>query len=455
VYSVTVTVNGVTSAAGSTTLVVKEAGTLSATSVDVTCEGAKDGKINAGITGGTATGAYTFKIVGDVFGTTKTNNDGAFTGVNGDTYTVSAVSADGCVAAPVPGVTVKGPSAMIRTVVSNVVNATCAVPVGSFTVSQATTNTATGPFTYNYSNTGVPATFLDNNGIFNGVPAGTYTIYAKDAASGCIQGYKNSKVVIKAPVAIASLTPTVTPIVCNGGTATVKLVVKGGKAPYTFNFNGSSNATGSFKPVAAGSYSYSVSDVNGCTFDGAGIISITNPDVLTIATPLLHPTTKTSADGSITINAAGGVGGYSYKLNAAPNNVYGTNNVFSSLKAGNYTAYVKDAGGCVKTAAVKLIAGAGSSPALLSLLPLETETELTASVSPNPTTNAFVLHLSGKSSEAVAVRVIDLYGRVVYSTKGSGSQTYTFGGQFASGLYLIEVQQGGKPVKTIKAVKAQ
>jgi len=40
----------------------------------------------------------------------------------------------------------------------------------------------------------------------------------------------------------------------------------------------------------------------------------------------------------------------------------------------------------------------------------------------------------------------------VFVTKGAANQTYSFGGRFASGLYLVHVIQG-KDQQTIKVVK--
>ncbi len=61
-----------------------------------------------------------------------------------------------------------------------------------------------------------------------------------------------------------------TPILCNGGSSTVTVSATGGTPPY--------HGTGTFSR-SAGTYSYTVTDANGCTATTTG--NITQPSALT------------------------------------------------------------------------------------------------------------------------------------------------------------------------------
>src|SRR5690348_6820567 len=91
---------------------------------------------------------------------------------------------------------------------------------------------------------------------------------------------------------------TATPILCNGGDSTVTVSAVGGTAPYT--------GTGQFTKKA-GSYTFTVTDANGCT--ASTTVTINQPALLTIsstATPILC----NGGDSTVTVSAAGGTGPY-------------------------------------------------------------------------------------------------------------------------------------------------
>ena len=59
---------------------------------------------------------------------------------------------------------------------------------------------------------------------------------------------------------------------------------------------------------------------------------------------------------------------------------------------------------------------------------------------------------TGKTSQDVQIRVLNMLGKTVYSTKGAANQTYKFGGNFISGIYIVEVIQGTE-IQRVKVVK--
>jgi hypothetical protein len=62
---------------------------------------------------------------------------------------------------------------------------------------------------------------------------------------------------------------------------------------------------------------------------------------------------------------------------------------------------------------------------------------------PNPTANEFTLQVVSTSDETVDIRVSDLQGRLMYSTRGQEAD-YHFGRDFAPGMYVVVVMQGDR-----------
>src|SRR5204862_1199 len=114
-----------------------------------------------------------------------------------------------------------------------------------------------------------------------------------------------------------------TAILCHGGTSTVTVSATGGTSPYT--------GTGPQTPLQAGTYSYTVTDANGCTASTTG--DITEPSAVTASSS----NTAIACNGglsTVTVSASGGTGPYS-GTGAQP-----------ALHAGTYSYTVTDANGC-------------------------------------------------------------------------------------------------------------
>ncbi|WP_190304163.1 Ig-like domain-containing protein, partial [Paenimyroides baculatum] len=113
----------------------------------------------------------------------------------------------------------------------------------------------------------------------------------------------------------------------------------GGTIPYTYLWNtGATGAT--LSNLAAGTYSVTITDTNGCT--GTESITITQPAVL-IATNSAQTDVSWYGgnDGSATVSVAGGTAPYTYLWSNGA-----TGATASNLIAGTYTVTVTDANGC-------------------------------------------------------------------------------------------------------------
>ncbi|NBV68260.1 MAG: hypothetical protein EBR74_06955, partial [Flavobacteriia bacterium] len=158
------------------------------------------------------------------------------------------------------------------------------------------------------------------------VIAGTYAYTVTDA-NGCTA---NTTITIAQPNPLQAVAAVTSPIVCNAGTGVINISGTGGTAPYT--------GTGNFT-VSAGTYTYPITDANGCA--SSVTITISQPSVLSLSLTQINVNCNGFATGSITANPAGGQGPYTYLWSNGQ-----TTQTISSLLAGTYTVTVTDFLGC-------------------------------------------------------------------------------------------------------------
>ena len=150
--------------------------------------------------------------------------------------------------------------------------------------------------------------------------AGTYSFTVTDA-NGCTLVVP---VTITQPETITATT-VVTDASCNGAAdGSVVITPAGGTAPYSI--------APAQTALAAGTYSFTVTDANGCTL--VVPVTITQPETITATTVVTDASCNGAADGSVVITPAGGTAPYSI----AP--------AQTALAAGTYSFTVTDANGC-------------------------------------------------------------------------------------------------------------
>ena len=129
-----------------------------------------------------------------------------------------------------------------------------------------------------------------------------------------------------------------------------------GSSGFTFSINGGVfQSSGIFSNLAAGSYTITAKDGNGCS--GTSTFTLTAPNpcagvTITVTGTVVNPTTGNN-NGSITASASGGAGGFTFNINGGTFQAGGT---FSNLGAGTYTITAKDANGCTGSAVFTLVA---------------------------------------------------------------------------------------------------
>lgn len=204
----------------------------------------------------------------------------------------------------------------------------------------ATPVNGTAPFTYSWSNGGTTASI-------SGLSAGTYTVTITDANS-CTASASGT---VSEPTAL-SASATATDASCNGTTdGSVNLTVLGGTAPYTYNWsNGSS--TEDISGLAAGTYSVTVTDANGCA--AGAVATVNEPAALAASAAATDASCNGYTDGAVDLTVSGGTTPYSYSWSNGS-----TTEDISGLAAGSYNVTVTDANGCVANAAASVGQPAG------------------------------------------------------------------------------------------------
>lgn len=221
---------------------------------------------------------------------------------------------------------------------SGVQNTSCATPNGGFTVVAAG---GTAPYTYTFSG----GAQSNTTGTFTGLQGGTYTVTATDA-NNC-SGTTTATVTTTAPTINSTVGNNTANTLCVGGNGAFSISAGGGSSPYTYAITGSSNSTGNFSNLAAGTYTVTITDANSCP--GTATVTVANnPPTLTVTSSTTPDTLCNGNSGGFALSTTGGSGPYNYAFGGSTN----TTGSFGNLAGGSYTVSVTDANGCTATQSV-------------------------------------------------------------------------------------------------------
>ena len=197
-----------------------------------------------------------------------------------------------------------------------------------------------GNYTYSIDN----GPFAASNS-FTNLGSGTYEIVVQDGSGACSDTIDVQLSDLNAPV-IAAV--NVTNPLCNGElTGEIEVIANGGFGALDYEIANpaplANNGTGVFTGLAAGNYTVTVTDANGC--QAADDAIIVEPLALTVDFNSTDVSCFGLSDGEIEVIGGGGTAGYNYSIDNGA--TWSANPIFSGLTAQTYQVVVEDANGCL------------------------------------------------------------------------------------------------------------
>jgi gliding motility-associated-like protein len=187
---------------------------------------------------------------------------------------------------------------------------------------------------------------------------GTYPYIITDSLN-CV--HVDSVVITEPALALSLTNIELKGVSCNGDSNAILLPnIIGGEAPYTGVWTGFTSSDTLFN-VPAGTYTYIVTDVRGCT--KSDDITISQPSILSIdATIQKQIFCPEDSNGVVILDALGGTTPYSFIWN---NNLLGSDTITDVFR-GLFNAIVIDKNGCRDTIQVEMVAS-NTDPELCGL----------------------------------------------------------------------------------------
>ena len=268
---------------------------------NVSCFGFNDGSIDVTVFGGQSPYSYSWSN-----GATSEDLNNLSAGF----YYLTVTDLNNCVVSQ--GVVIDQPSEIV------INSTTTDVSCFGYSNGNAQLNVSGGvsPYTQNWNG------FNPNN-----LTSGTYSYTVIDS-TGCS---KNGQITINQP-SILNVSSTVNSVTCyNGSNGSVGLNITGGTPPYISNWNG-------FNPnnLSLGTYSYTVTDFNNCSYTDS--VYISQPSPMQVSSTTYDATCYGYNDGYVILNISGGTLPYTQNWGS-----YDPNNLF----AGTYNYDILDSNGCI------------------------------------------------------------------------------------------------------------
>jgi len=390
--------------------------------VDASCHDSADGSVTFHIEGGTA--PYLLISEGnelDVMG----NGSITFDEVEAGTYAVMITDANGC--SIESSVTVGAPEEL-EFVLDYLTNVTCNDAVdASFGF-----HIEGGTLPYQISVDGEVVLDINDNEIIesDNEDAQNLDLLIMDA-NGCTTSFN---FVVTEPDPLEFVINEQQPASCfDVADAYISFQIEGGTAPYQAIESGDTIVIDNSEPIVsdeaeAGVYPITVIDANGCMTET--IVTITQPDELMINN-VTTVNDDGSGNGSITVEAIGGTGTYSYSMN---NMDFQSDTTFSGLAEGDYDITVMDENGCTWTESVSIIMTDVSD-----IDPLILEIE----VMPNPASQYFTIELDANENLNMSIIMTDITGKKVHDMKTNisvGIKNITVDvDHLNTGIYLLNI----------------
>ncbi|MCF8370155.1 MAG: PKD domain-containing protein [Bacteroidales bacterium] len=279
---------------------------------DINCNGENTGAIDITVSGGTTPYAYTW-------GNGSTNEDQQF--IPAGNYSLTVSDQTGCAAAG--NITVTEADAIATT--QTLTNPLC--PGSANGSILLTVSGGVSPYSFSWG-TGATSQSLGS------LASGSYSLTITDAASCSIMRNFN----LNDPAAM-TINPTITHVNCygaNDGSISVEVFGGTGVVSYLWSNGGTTSAINN---LAAGTYSLTVTDANGCSTNAQYLVD--TPSAIAVNATVTDANYPGMATGEIVLSVTGGVAPYAYSWDNGS-----TINHLTSLLAGIYPVNITDANNC-------------------------------------------------------------------------------------------------------------
>ncbi len=185
---------------------------------------------------------------------------------------------------------------------------------------------------------------------------GTYTITMTDVQTGC----SNTENVVMDPPENFNITAvTVSDVSCFGGSnGSITIQTDNSSSNLTYNWTPTLSNSGSVTGLVTGNYAVTVLNADNCQDDTTAFIDQGSPIIIAVVDSVGSECDE--ANGSLTVQASGGNGGFEYGWEG---NVQGA--TLTDIDAGSYTVYVMDSEGCTSSQIIDL----GCTPLIPIIIP--------------------------------------------------------------------------------------
>lgn len=250
-------------------------------------------------------------------------------------YTVTVTDAAGCTVSG--SANVSEPTALSLSVVktdesaANQRDGTAAASAGG----------GTPNYQYLWSNGATTATIAN-------LAPNTYTVTVRDA-NNCTDTRSVTIVAFTCPGLTLNMQAQAAR--CQGGSDGSANAVPGGSSGYRYLWSNGAT-TEAIANLTPGTYTVSVTDVTGCTVSASVLVG--EPPALNLSIVKTDESAANQRDGTASANGVGGTPAYQYLWSTGA-----TTAAIANLEPGTYTATIRDANGCTRSAVVNILPGSG------------------------------------------------------------------------------------------------
>lgn len=313
---------------------------------DVLCRNGNTGSATVSVSGGT--GPYSY-----LWNTSPVQSGATAVALTAGTWTCTVTDANGCSISANAAIT--QPSASLS-IAGTATPASCGGADDGAV--DATVNGGTAPYSLTWSG---PGGFSASQEDLSDLASGVYTLQVTDA-HGCSV---NQAFNVNQP-GLFSISASVSDhngfaVSCHGGNdGSIEQTISGGTTPYTHAWTGPNGFTSDQEDIAglqAGTYTYTLTDGNGCSTSEAYVLE--SPAQITLSlTPSTHAgghhiACNGDANGQIDLSVGGGVPSFGF-IWAGPGGFSTNSEDISGVPSGSYTISVTDANGCIANSSIAL-----------------------------------------------------------------------------------------------------